>query len=233
MKSAALRHWVVIPAAGRGTRMGGSRPKQYLELAGTPVLAHTLRCFVGHPAVAGIVVALAPDDSDWATLDASLRAAVDVADGGAERADSVRNGLAALAGRATDHDWVLVHDAARPCLRRADLDRLLAELTDHPTGGLLAVPVRDTLKRVVDGQVSETVSREALWHAQTPQMFRLGLLRDALAAHPEVTDEAMAMERAGHAVRVVEGHADNLKITRPEELELAAWYLGREEGACA
>jgi 2-C-methyl-D-erythritol 4-phosphate cytidylyltransferase len=213
--------------------MGGTRPKQYLELVGTPVLAHTLRRFVGHPAVAGIVVALAPGDRDWAMLDPALRAAVDVTDGGAERADSVRNGLAALAGRATDHDWVLVHDAARPCLRRADLDRLLVELADHPSGGLLAVPVRDTLKRVVHGQVSETVPREALWHAQTPQMFRLGLLRDALAAHPRVTDEAMAMERAGHAVRVVEGHADNLKITRPEELELAAWYLDREEGACA
>lgn len=230
----ATRHWVVIPAAGRGARMGGDRPKQYLELGGAPVLEHTLRRFVGHPGMHGVVVALAPGDVLWQGLDPGLRAAVTVVDGGAERADSVRRGLVALAGRAADDDWVLVHDAARPCLRRSDLDLLLAELASDPVGGLLAVPVRDTLKRVIDGGIEETVPREALWQAQTPQMFRLGLLRDALDAHRAVTDEAMAIERAGHRVRVVEGHADNLKITRPEDLDLAAWYLAREESArCA
>jgi 2-C-methyl-D-erythritol 4-phosphate cytidylyltransferase len=225
----AGHHWVVIPAAGRGSRMGGGRPKQYLELAGAPLLEHTLRRFVGHPAIRGVVVALAPGDVLWDGIDATLRAAVTVVDGGAERADSVRSGLAALAGRAAESDWVLVHDAARPCLRRGDLDHLLTELAADPVGGLLAVPVRDTLKHVVDGHVDATVPREALWQAQTPQMFRLGLLRDALAAHPAVTDESMAIEQAGHRVRVVEGHADNLKITRPEDLDLAAWYLAREE----
>lgn len=229
------RHWVVIPAAGSGARMGGDRPKQYLELAGQPVLAHTLRRFVGHPALAGIVVVLAPGDPHWPGLDPALRAAVTPVDGGAERADSVRRGLAALADHAAADDWVLVHDAARPCLRRADLDRLLATLARDPVGGLLAVPVRDTIKRVAAGdRVDATVPRDVLWHAQTPQMFRFGLLRDALEAHPDVTDEALAMERAGHAARLVEGHADNLKITRPEDLDLAGWYLGREAAArCA
>lgn len=235
MSSAAKRrHWVVIPAAGRGTRMGGERPKQYLELDGVPVLEHTLRRFVGHPSISGVVVVLAAADPHWGGIDPDVRAAVTVADGGDERADSVRSGLAALTGRADDSDWVLVHDAARPCLRRGDLDRLLVELADDPVGGLLAVPVRDTLKRIAGGHVSETVPRDDLWHAQTPQMFRLGLLRTALAAHPEVTDEAMAVERAGHVVRVVEGHADNLKITRPEDLDLATWHLARGEAArCA
>ncbi|MDX1592728.1 MAG: 2-C-methyl-D-erythritol 4-phosphate cytidylyltransferase [Gammaproteobacteria bacterium] len=228
------RHWVVIPAAGQGTRMGRGQPKQYLPLAGEPLLAHVLRRFVGHPAVSGIVVALAPGDTAWEGIDAALREAVTVVDGGAERADSVRRGLAALVDRGDEHDWVLVHDAARPCLRRDDLDALLATLDDDPVGGILAVPARDTLKRVTGGRIAETVPREALWHAQTPQMFRLGLLRDALVAHPDVTDEAMAVERAGHVARVVEGHADNLKVTRPEDLALAAWYIEREVTArCA
>lgn len=236
MSPVAPRHWVVVPAAGHGARMGAEIPKQYLELAGEPVLAHTLRCFVDHPAIAGIVVALAPGDLLWASLDAGLRAAVIPTEGGAERADSVARGLAALAGRAADDDWVLVHDAARPCLRRADLDRLLATVAGHPVGGLLAVPVRDTMKRAAaDGTVAATVPRGDLWHAQTPQMFRYRLLADALAAAGSaVTDEAMAVELAGGAALLVEGHADNLKITRPEDLALAAWHLGAQgRAACA
>ena len=178
MKSPALRHWVVIPAAGRGTRMGASRPKQYLELAGTPVLAHTLRCFVGHPAVAGIVVALAPDDSDWATLDASLRAAVDVADGGAERADSVRNGLAALAGRATDHDWVLVHDAARPCLRQDDVTRLVDIVLTQGEGAILALPVVDTVK-LADAHVRTVTMVDA-------NIMNVGVTRGSVGSRQDI-----------------------------------------------
>jgi 2-C-methyl-D-erythritol 4-phosphate cytidylyltransferase len=212
-------------------------PKQYLPLAGEPVLARTLRCFVGHPAVDGIVVALAPDDRLWQTLDPALREAVRVVDGGAARADSVARGLAALERGVADDDWVLVHDAARPCLRRSDLDRLLATLADHPVGGILAVPVRDTMKRAAaGGTIAATEPRSGLWHAQTPQMFRYRLLVDALAAGTGagITDEAMAIERAGLDALLVEGHDDNLKITRPEDLALAAWHLERQEsGRCA
>ncbi|HEY5789294.1 MAG TPA: 2-C-methyl-D-erythritol 4-phosphate cytidylyltransferase [Gammaproteobacteria bacterium] len=235
----APRHWLVIPAAGSGRRIGGPVPKQYLELAGQPLLAHTLRCFVGHPALAGIVVVLAAGDSGWEALDPALRAAVGTVPGGAERSDSVAAGLAALADRAAADDWVLVHDAARPCLRRDDLDRLLATLADDPVGGILAVPVRDTMKRAdAGGGIAATVARDALWHAQTPQMFRYGLLREALARAAAdgvaVTDEAQAVERLGRVPRLVAGHADNLKITRPEDLPLAAFHLARQqEDACA
>jgi 2-C-methyl-D-erythritol 4-phosphate cytidylyltransferase len=234
-RPATARHWIVIPAAGRGARVGAERPKQYLPLHGEAVLAHTLRCFVGHPAVSGVVVVLAPGDPDWPTIDPVLRSAVATVDGGTERVDSVRCGLAALAPRAAADDWVLVHDAARPCLRRDDLERLLATLADDPVGGILAVPVRDTMKRAAAGAIAATVPRADLWHAQTPQMFRFGLLRAALASAAEVTDEAQAVERAGHRVRLVEGHVDNLKITHPEDLALAAWYLAtaREAAPCA
>ena len=236
MNASVPRHWVVLPAAGHGARMGAEIPKQYLPLAGATVLAHTLRCFVGHPAIAGIVVVLAPGDVRWTAVDSGLREQVSTAEGGAERADSVARGLAALAGRAAADDWVLVHDAARPCLRRADLDHLLATVAGHPVGGILAVPVRDTMKRAAaDGTIAATVPRGDLWHAQTPQMFRYRLLVDALAAAGSaVTDEAMAVERAGGAALLVEGHADNLKITRPEDLALAAWHLGAQgRTACA
>jgi len=227
--SVPVRHWVVIPAAGSGSRMGAEVPKQYLALGDETVLAQTLRRFVSHPAVTGMVVVLAPGDPYWSAIDPSLRAAVETVDGGAERADSVRRGMAALTGRAADGDWVLVHDAARPCLRRDDLDRLLTTLADDPVGGILAVPTGDTLKRAAAGIITATVPRTDLWHAQTPQMFRFGVLRAALADAGEVTDEALAVERAGHAVHLVEGHADNLKITRPEDLALAAWYLAKAE----
>jgi 2-C-methyl-D-erythritol 4-phosphate cytidylyltransferase len=152
--------------------------------------------------------------------------------GGAERGQSVRNGLEALREWAGPDDWVLVHDAVRPCLCTEDLDRLLAELDDDPVGGLLAVPVRDTLKQAdATGRVATTVDRAQLWHALTPQMFRLGLLCDALqsalARGLRVTDEAAAMEAAGFSPRLVEGRADNVKITRPEDLALAEFYLTR------
>ncbi|EWC41333.1 2-C-methyl-D-erythritol 4-phosphate cytidylyltransferase [Stutzerimonas stutzeri] len=222
--------WVVIPAAGIGSRMRADRPKQYLRLAGRCILEHTLDCFLDHPALAGLVVCVAPDDSYWATLACAGDARVRRAPGGRERCDSVLNGLQTLAELgAADGDWVLVHDAARPNLAREDLDRLLAELAEDPVGGLLAVPARDTLKRVgSDGRVTETVDRSVIWQAFTPQMFRLGMLRDSLAAALEggvaVTDEASALEWAGHSPRVVEGRADNLKVTRPEDL---AWLEQR------
>jgi 2-C-methyl-D-erythritol 4-phosphate cytidylyltransferase len=157
--------------------------------------------------------------------------------GGAERCHSVLNALDDLAREADPADWVLVHDAARPCLRRADLDRLITELKDDPVGGILAVPVRDTMKGADgDGRIRSTLDRAALWHAYTPQMFRLGPLRDALrdaiACGDLVTDDASAMERAGFAPRLIEGHADNIKITRAEDLPLARFYLDMQKDPC-
>jgi 2-C-methyl-D-erythritol 4-phosphate cytidylyltransferase len=228
------RYWVVVPAAGTGTRVGAALPKQYLELQGRPLIAHALARVAGHPRVAGTVVVLAPGDPWWDTVDLGALPRPRRVAGGAERCHSVLNGLEAL-GEAVDEDWVLVHDAARPCVRRQDVDRLVEALAGHPVGGLLGLPVRDTMKRADGrGQVTETVSREGLWHALTPQMFRLGLLRGALRAALAggrlVTDEAQAVELAGHRAQLVEGHPDNVKVTRPEDLALAALYLAAQGG---
>jgi 2-C-methyl-D-erythritol 4-phosphate cytidylyltransferase len=220
--------WAVIPAAGIGSRMAADRPKQYLQLAGKSILEHTLDCFLDHPCLRGVVVSLAADDSYWPSLPCASEPRIQRADGGRERSDSVLNGLLRLCELgAGEQDWVLVHDAARPNLQRADLDRLLTELADDPVGGLLAVPVRDTLKRIGgDGRVEQTIDRSVIWQAYTPQMFRLQALRDALsgarAAGVAITDEASALEWAGQAPRLIEGRADNLKITRPEDLDWLA-----------
>lgn len=216
--------WALIPAAGVGSRMAADRPKQYLEVAGKTIIEHSLACFLDHPQLLGIVVSLAADDPYWPHLACATEPRLQRAEGGRERADSVLNGLLRLSELgARDEDWVLVHDAARPNLARSDLDLLLAELAGDAVGGLLAVPARDTLKRAgPDGRVRETVDRSTIWQAYTPQMFRLGELQralaDALLAGVATTDEASAMEWAGHAPRLIEGRADNLKVTRPEDL---------------
>lgn len=217
--------WVVVPAAGIGSRMRANRPKQYLQLGDKTILEHTLGCFLGHPLLQGLVVSVASDDPYWPGLACATDRRVHRADGGHERADSVLSGLRSLSDLgAGDSDWVLVHDAARPNLALDDLNHLLSTLADDAVGGLLAVPARDTLKRAgADGRVQETVDRSVIWQAFTPQMFRLGALRealaDALASGVAVTDEASALEWAGHHPRLVEGRADNLKITRPEDLK--------------
>lgn len=228
------RIWVVIPAAGVGQRMAAPVPKQYLPLAGTTVLQQTVSRFDRHPRVDGIVVVVSPDDVRWGELAASMSDTVTAVHGGAERCHSVRNALEALGQYADEQDWVLVHDAARPCVRVEDIDCLLAELEGDQTGGLLAVPVRDTMKRADAGnRVRETVDREGLWHALTPQMFRLGMLHaalsDAIEAGIDVTDEASAMEYDGHRPLLVEGHSDNIKITRQEDLALAQFLLERQK----
>lgn len=227
-------HWAMVPAAGAGKRMGAPTPKQYLPLLGQAVIRHTLEILLCHPRIDGVVVAIGADDAWWPEIADALPSAKPllVVTGGAERCHSVANGLHALRERALPDDWVLVHDAARPCLTREDLDRLIAALADDPIGGLLAMPVRDTLKQADDhGRVATTVDRSRLWHALTPQMFRLGLLHDALRMALDrgqlVTDEAAAMEAAGFSPRLIEGRADNLKITRPEDLALAEFYLRR------
>ncbi|MHA6196844.1 2-C-methyl-D-erythritol 4-phosphate cytidylyltransferase [Pseudomonas wadenswilerensis] len=217
--------WAVIPAAGVGARMAADRPKQYLQLGGRTILEHSLNCFLDHPSLKGVVVSLAADDPYWPGLASARDPRIQRAAGGRERADSVLNALLLLhAQGAADSDWVLVHDAARPNLARSDLDHLLAELADDPVGGLLAVPARDTLKRAdADGRVAATVDRSTIWQAYTPQMFRLGALHralaDSLVADVAITDEASALEWAGQAPRLIEGRSDNIKVTRPEDLE--------------
>ena len=217
--------WAVIPAAGVGARMAADRPKQYLQLGGRTILEHSLGCFLDHPSLKGLVVSLAPEDPYWPTLACAADPRIQRADGGSERSGSVLNALLHLnALGASDDDWVLVHDAARPNLSRDDLDKLLAELADDPVGGLLAVPARDTLKRVdKHGRVVETVDRSLIWQAYTPQMFRLGALHralaDSLVADAVITDEASAMEWSGQAPRLIEGRSDNIKVTRAEDLE--------------
>ncbi|MFZ1640421.1 MAG: 2-C-methyl-D-erythritol 4-phosphate cytidylyltransferase [Candidatus Contendobacter sp.] len=234
----SVRHWALVPAAGVGKRMGSAIPKQYLPLIDRPVIAHALATLLNHPCIDGVVVAISAEDEWWPMVAAEFAVAKPprVVTGGAERCHSVLNGLEALREWAAPSDWILVHDAVRPCLTTEDLDRLLAELADDPVGGLLAVPVRDTLKQAdTAGRIAATVDRSRLWHALTPQMFRLGMLRDALCMALDhgllVTDEAAAMEAAGFAPRLVEGRADNLKITRPEDLALAEFYLGRRVAA--
>ncbi len=225
------RLWGVVPAAGISRRMGGDRPKQYLPLAGRTVLEHSVTRLLEHPAVTVVAVARRDDDPYWPTLPLAADPRVIAAPGGAERMHSVLNGLRALP--AADDDWVLVHDAARPCLRLDDLETLVSTLAGHPVGGLLALSMADTVKRVAEGEVVETVDRNPLWRALTPQMFRYRLLREALEAALEagvvVTDEAQAVERRGLRPQVVAGSADNLKITHPGDLELAELFLRRME----
>lgn len=226
------KYWVVIPAAGRGSRMGLDRPKQYLSLLGKSILQHTLEriCL---PAISGVVVCTAQEDTFWQTLTLQLPIPLWQVTGGAERFQTVLQGLKKLTDIAQPTDWVLVHDAARPCVRQADIEQLMTQLALHPVGGLLAVPVRDTLKKAnAQGLVLETINRQNMWHALTPQMFRLNLLLSALehvVAHGDiVTDEAQAIERLGYQPILVEGHADNIKITHPQDLQWAELFLQQQ-----
>ncbi|HUA88674.1 MAG TPA: 2-C-methyl-D-erythritol 4-phosphate cytidylyltransferase [Steroidobacteraceae bacterium] len=226
------RYWLVMPAAGAGRRFGAETPKQYAPLEGRTVIEWALAPFLGDARCARIVVALAAADGHFARL--PLRSRATVAPGGAERSESVLSALRALAPEAQAPDWVLVHDAARPCLDAQDLERLVSRLAQHPVGGLLGVRVADTLKRSEpDGQpvsaVLGTQERAGLWRALTPQMFRYGALRAALDAahaagrHP--SDEAQALEWQGERPLLVEGSASNLKVTTAADLVLAAAIL--------
>jgi 2-C-methyl-D-erythritol 4-phosphate cytidylyltransferase len=223
--------WVVIPAAGASRRMGAAAaPKQYLPLAGRTVIEWSLAPFLEHTDCRGLVVVLAPDDGWWRDIPAALDRRVTTAVGGEHRVHSVLSGLTALAERAHPEDWVLVHDAARPCLAADDLRRLIERLAGDEAGGLLAAPLIDTLKRADSGdRVLSTVSRDLLWRALTPQMFRFGLLRRALALAIDnnlaATDESQAIEALGFNPRLVPGDADNIKITIPADLERAARIL--------
>ena len=226
-----MRYWLVMPAAGSGSRFGGALPKQYAPLAGRTVIEWALAPFVADVRCARIVVALAAGDCRFAGL--ALAGRTLTVAGGATRSGSVRSALSALAGSAADEDWVLVHDAARPCLDTAELERLLATLAGHPVGGLLAVRVSDTIKRGVGKEesapVAETVERAELWRALTPQMFRYRALCEALdAAHAAgrmPSDEAQALEWRGATPQLVAGEASNLKMTTATDLQLAEAIL--------
>ena len=229
--------WAVIPAAGIGKRMQSEIPKQYLPLAGTTVIQNTITRLLSSDKVIGLAIALRQDDQYWPNISIASDKPVIRAEGGAERCDSVLSALQALAeqdGFDIDNDWVLVHDAVRPCVRLDDIDALVEQATSSEAGGLLALPVRDTMKRAGEGQtVQATVDREALWHALTPQLFPYRALREALIKAMQegvmVTDESSAMEFAGYAPKLVEGHEHNIKITRPNDLGLAELFLADQQ----
>jgi len=220
----------LIPAAGRGTRYGGAVLKQYLPVCGKTVLAHAIAALQSHPLVSGITVILAVDDQQFDKAVGPLSRVVGTVTGGATRAQSVRNGLQFVVDKHPETNWVLIHDAARPCLPPAALDRLLQHGLQCPHGAILAIPVGDTLKRANDAQeVVATVDRRGLWAAQTPQLFHLRTLLDAmnaaLEAGHELTDEASAMEFAGLRPKLIMGSAANIKITHSSDLAIAeAWF---------
>jgi 2-C-methyl-D-erythritol 4-phosphate cytidylyltransferase len=224
------RYFALVPAAGSGSRMGMQIPKQYLRIFGKPLIYHTLSSLCDYPAIERVFVVLAQGDKHWEHTDTEAFSSrlEPLFHGGATRAESVLNGLDAMAGQVAEDDWVLVHDAARPCLAQPHLDRLLAEVGDDPVGGLLATPLSDTIKRAdTEHRVAATEPREGLWRAQTPQMFRYGLLRAALATAvgKSPSDESQAMEWAGHHPRLVVGDSLNIKVTFPEDLEVAKMVL--------
>jgi len=227
------KYWVVIPAAGVGSRMQADRPKQYLLLENKTILEYTLDCFLGNPVIAGTCIAISESDTVWSSMSLAAQKDLITVHGGQERCHSVFNALLHLMPIADQNDWVLVHDAARPCLRQEDIMHLIDSLKNDEVGGLLAVPVKDTMKRSnSEDEVIETVERNQLWHALTPQMFRLGTLfnaiKKALDKNYLITDEASAIELVGLSPRLIEGHADNIKITRPEDLQLAKFFLQQQ-----
>ncbi|MEO8460726.1 MAG: 2-C-methyl-D-erythritol 4-phosphate cytidylyltransferase [Dokdonella sp.] len=232
MISSEARLWCVIPAAGKGARFGGDVPKQYCELAGKPLLRWTLERLASHPNIAGLMVVLASEDARWFGVSELSGKPVLTAVGGGERADSVVAGVRALPAAVAAEDFILVHDAARLCVRADDISRLI-EAGMRGDGALLATPLRDTLKRADPQQrVVATEARESRWRAQTPQMFRRGALESALqsarSAGIEITDEAMAMELIGAHPLLVEGSEDNIKITTAADAAIAELLLSRD-----
>ena len=228
--------WAVIPAAGIGRRMQSEIPKQYLKLNGRPVLEHTLDRLLSVDAIHGAVVALQNGDPYWSDVQVDTTKPVVVAEGGNERCQSVLNALKVLAARPEyirGNTWALVHDAVRPCISIDDMQNLIARVAGTESGGLLATPVRDTMKRQDDHQaVQQTIDRTGLWHALTPQLFSCDRLSAAIASALAdgyvVTDESSAMEHAGYHPKLVPGREDNIKITRPADLRLAELYLQAE-----
>jgi 2-C-methyl-D-erythritol 4-phosphate cytidylyltransferase len=232
--SKSPRYWCVIPAAGIGARMGAGKPKQYLMLGDKTILEHTVSRILTLPNLSGVVVALSADDTHWKSLNIFQNPLVHTALGGENRADSVLNGLEYLKDKVHERDWILVHDAARPCVTLSSIKKLCDELADSEVGGILSVPVSDTIKHVTNkNKIQTTVDRSPLWQAQTPQMFRYQLLRDclsqAIANNKNITDESSAVELCGYKPQAIEGRSDNIKVTRPDDLLLAEFILQQQE----
>ncbi len=221
-------YFAVVPAAGVGKRMQADKPKQYLPLMGKTVIEQTLSRLLKADVFTAIAVAVSADDPYWQTLEIAENPKVIRAKGGKERADSVLSALSALENQANDNDWVLVHDAARPCVTSKEIHFLIESLKHEPYGGILALSSHDTLKQVKGDTIQSTIDRNTIWRALTPQMFRYGILKKALEqmeGNSAVTDEASAVELTGGLVKIVEGATENIKITRPEDLALAQFYL--------
>ncbi|WP_261884884.1 2-C-methyl-D-erythritol 4-phosphate cytidylyltransferase [Vibrio pomeroyi] len=222
----------VVPAAGVGSRMQADRPKQYLKINGTTILEHTVEKLLSHPQVSQIVVAISDDDPYYPELALNQNPQVIRVPGGSERADSVLSALDYIAEQQLG-DWVMVHDAARPCVQLGDIDKLISGAMNHDVGAILAAPVRDTMKRGAQGQIEHTVERADLWHALTPQMFKAeplwNALSEALQQGVSITDEASAFEWKGLSPALIAGRSDNFKITQPEDLALAEFYLSQNK----
>ncbi len=225
--------WCLVPAAGLGSRMQSTTPKQYLLLGDKPLLEHSLQRLLAVQGLAGVAVAISPDDHYWTSLACASDVRIHALEGGAERAYSVLNGLRWLQAQGQGDAWVLVHDAARPCVTVDAIVQLLEQVREQAAvGGILGVPVADTLKQVSAACIEQTLDRRHIWQAQTPQLFPVDLLCDvlarALAAGQLITDEASAMEWAGYQPLMVEGRTDNIKVTRPEDLLLARFILQQQ-----
>ncbi|MCK5662849.1 MAG: 2-C-methyl-D-erythritol 4-phosphate cytidylyltransferase [Thiotrichaceae bacterium] len=230
----ANKYWGIVPAAGVGKRMQADRPKQYLELNGATVIEQTLTRLLQVEQLTAVVVAISKEDPYWPNFEISRNPRILTAAGGKERADSVLSALNSISDKAVAEDWVLVHDAARPCITQSDVELLINDLTDHEVGGILALASHDTLKAVNgDLAIIDTVDRSKIWRALTPQMFRYGALKNSLEDAADkgwvVTDDASALELQGKQPRIIAGRSDNLKITRPEDLALAQFYLEQQQ----
>ncbi|MCW8963506.1 MAG: 2-C-methyl-D-erythritol 4-phosphate cytidylyltransferase [Gammaproteobacteria bacterium] len=234
MNNTDTRLWAIVPAAGVGKRVGGPVPKQYLDLNGRPLIEWTLDRLLELEELQQLMVVVSAEDEYWPELEISNNPRIQTAPGGSERCHSVLNGLESLADKATADDWVLVHDAARPCVRITDIRHLIDTAKAAQQGGILAMPVRDTIKQSNNiKKIQNTVDRSSLWHALTPQLFRYAELRQALHSaidnNFQVTDEASAMEYAGQQPMLVEGASDNIKVTLPEDLALASFFITKQE----
>lgn len=218
----------IVPSGGSGSRFGAPLPKQYSVIAGRKVIDHTLAALLACPEIEHIVVNVQRDDTHIDDTAAAFPNVTFLRCAGGTRAETVQNALAAIGKRVKRDAWVLVHDAARPCVLASDVARLVVRAGAHAVGGLLASPVTDTLKRATrENEVAETVPRADMWRAQTPQMFRYETLMHALASSPDVTDEAQAIEALGMSPLIVDGSSRNIKITQPEDAALAAFYLSQ------
>jgi 2-C-methyl-D-erythritol 4-phosphate cytidylyltransferase len=224
----SLKFWAVVPAAGVGKRMNADRPKQYLQLIDKTVIEHSLIRLLKADVFTAVAVAISEEDPYWPELAIASHEKIITADGGKERADSVLSALKAIRTLASDDDWVLVHDAARPCITATDILHLINSLKHDEIGGILALPSHDTLKNVQADSILGTLDRAYIWRALTPQMFRYGVLKTALEeaeGNSAITDESSALELKGLQPKIVEGRSDNIKITRPEDLALAQFYM--------